>query len=40
MSDGQRRGPYAIAKDLAIAAKHAAAELRLGPAPREGEIHG
>ena len=30
MSDGPRRGPYAIANDLAIAAKNAAAKLRLG----------
>jgi hypothetical protein len=33
MSDGPRRGPYAIAKDLAIAAKNAAAKLRLGARP-------
>jgi hypothetical protein len=32
MSDGPRCGPYAIAKDLALAAKNAAAELRLGAA--------
>ena len=30
MSDGSRSEPYAIAKDLAIAAKNASAELRLG----------
>jgi hypothetical protein len=32
MSDGPPSGPYAIANDLAIAAKNAAAELRLGAA--------
>ena len=30
MSDGSRSEPFAIANDLAIAAKNAAAELRLG----------
>jgi hypothetical protein len=30
MCDGPRRGPYAIANGLAIAAKNAAAKLRLG----------
>jgi hypothetical protein len=30
MRGGPRRGPHAIAKDLAIAAKNAAAELRPG----------
>jgi hypothetical protein len=33
MSDGLRSRPYAIAKDLAIAAKNAAAKLRLGREP-------
>ena len=32
MSDGPRRGPCAIANNLAIAAKNAAAKLRLGAA--------
>jgi hypothetical protein len=32
MSDGSLCEPYAIANDLAIAAKNAAAELRLGEA--------
>jgi hypothetical protein len=32
MSDGPRRGPYAIANGLAIAAKNAAVSLRPGAA--------
>ena len=31
MSAGPRSGPDAIANDLAIAAKNASAELRMGP---------
>ena len=36
MSDGSRSEPYAIAKDLAIAAKNASAKLRLGEAVEGG----
>jgi hypothetical protein len=37
MSDGLRSRPYAIANDLATAAKNAAAKLRLGFGEAEWE---
>jgi hypothetical protein len=40
MSDSSHREPFAIAKDLAIAAKNASAKLRLGFGEAEWEDEG